>query len=378
MGTAVQTELGDLEHVVRRRTDEIDRERRVPDDVLAALRATGLNRMAVPVELGGDAHPPARMAALVEEIAAVDGSVGWLAAVGAGSNLFAGYVPRSAASEIWGDVDAPNASMFGPMGRVEDVGGHLVLRGRWPFVSNCLHSSWIGLGALADPAVGSAPPGPRLFFVPADRVTVHDTWDVDGMRGTGSHDVSADAIPIDADRSCSFTDRPWPTGPLWQIPLFNVLAPPLAAVLLGIARGSLALISELVAGQHASARGALADDDVGMADLADAHAHLDGARGALHESMEELWALASDGAELPLRARARGLLTVQHAVDIAARTTSTAHRLAGSAAAYRTHPLARAVADIHTSRQHILFSHHLRPALARAIAGCEVSAPPFL
>jgi indole-3-acetate monooxygenase len=373
----VQTPLDELEKIVVQQTGEIDRDRRLPDDVVAAVRGTGLNRMAIPTELGGGARPPADTAGITERIATANGSAGWCAAVGAGSNLFAGYVPRTTAEEIWRDVDAANASMFGPFGQVEARGDDLVLDGRWPFVSNCLHSTWIGLGALGGDG-GTGGPGPRLFFVPAEHVTVHDTWDVNGMRGTGSHDVSVAAERVDLQHSCTFADPPWATGPLWRIPLFNVLAPPLAAVLLGIAGGALTMVGEIVLQGQGSARGSLVDDDVALADLAAAHARLDGARAALYTSMEELWTLACDGAQLTLRARARSLLSVQHAADVAGDVTATAHRLAGSAAAYRTHPLATAVADVTTGRQHILFSNHIRPALARALAGCDVAAPPFL
>lgn len=367
-----------LEDVLRRNVEGIDLDRRLPEEVVAALRETGLNRMTVPVELGGDAAPPSAIAAVVEEVASVNGSAGWCAAIGAGSNLFAGYVPRPSAAEIWQDVNASNASMFGPLGTVQDGPERPTLEGRWPFVSNCLHSRWIGLGAFPAPATASSGDGPRLYFVPSDRLTIHDTWDVDGMRGTGSHDVTAHAVPIDTDHSCGFDDRAWPDGPLWRIPLFNVLAPPLAAVLVGIARGSVAFVDQLVLDGHASARGSLSADDVAMADLAKAHADLDAARAVLYESMDEMWTLASNSVEIPPRARARGLLTAQHAVDVAAATTTTMRRLAGSAAAYRTHALATAVADVNVGRQHILFSHHLRPALARALAGCDVQAPPFL
>jgi alkylation response protein AidB-like acyl-CoA dehydrogenase len=377
MSASVQSQ--DLvEDVLRRSVEAIDRDRRLPDEVLAALRRTGLNRMTVPVELGGDAASPSTMAEVIERVASVNGSAGWCAAIGVGSNVFAGYVPRAAAAEIWHDIDAPNASMFGPCGSVHGDGDDYTLEGRWPFVSNSLHSTWIGLGAFAAPAAGVAGGSPRLFFVPADQVTIHDTWDVEGMRGTGSHDVSVHALPIDPDRSCSLDGHPWADGPLWRIPLFNVLVPPLAAALVGIARGSLALLDQMVLHGHTSARGSLAADDVALADLAEAHADLDGARAALYESMEELWRLAFDGAEISLRTRARGLLAAQHAVDVAQATTATARRLAGSAAAYRSHPLAIAASDVNVGRQHIMFSHHIRPALARALAGCEVSAPPFL
>lgn len=134
----------------------------------------------------------------------------------------------------------------------------------------------------------------------------------------------------------------------------------------------------MIARSHSSGRGTLADDDVGLADVAQARATLDGARGALYSSMEELWSLAAADLEISRPVRARGLLAVQHAVDVAESVTMTARRLAGSAAARRDHPLAIASADLTTGRQHILFSHHLRATLAKAIAGCDVSAPPFL
>jgi alkylation response protein AidB-like acyl-CoA dehydrogenase len=381
MEVTVQQPAGDLDHIdeiVRERVADIRSERRLPDAVLAAIRDTGLNRMTVPTELGGAARPPTEMAAIIERIAAADGSAGWCAAIGSGSNAFAGYVPRTAAAEIWSDVDSANASMFAPTGNVETDGDGLVLRGRWSFVSNCLHSTWIGVGAFTDPGMDVTPPGPRIFFVPANEVTVHDTWDTDGLRGTGSHDVSVDGAAVALSRSCSFADTPWATGPLWRIPLFNVLAPPLAAVLVGIARGALAVIDRMIVEGHASGRGALADDDVALADVAHAHATLDAARAALYGSMDELWAVASADVQIPRALRARNLLAVQHAVDVAEAVVSTAHRVAGSAAAYRNHPLAIATADVGAGRQHILFSHHSRPALAKAMAGCEASAPPFL
>lgn len=381
MTATAEQGVEDLDRVVEtieQRVSDIRSERRLPDEVRAAVRSTGLNRIAIPTELGGDAGPPAAMAAIIERIATADGSAGWCAAIGAGSNVFAGYVPRDAAADIWRDVDADNAAMFAPVGRLEARGDALQLHGRWPFVSNCLHSTWIGLGTLVDPATAVAPPGPRLVFVPADRATVHDTWDTDGMRGTGSHDVSVDGAPVDLAHSCSFADAPWATGPLWRIPLFNVLVPPVAAVFVGIARGSLDAIYEMIADSGASPRGALIDDDVALADIAHAEAMLGGARAAFYSSMEELWSLASSGRAIGLPARARGLLAAQHAVDVAEVVATTARRLAGSAAAYREHPLSIATADIGTARQHVLFSHHLRPAIAKAMAGCDVSAPPFL
>lgn len=363
---------------MRRRADDIDRDRRLADEVVEAIRNSGLNRMAVPAELGGSESSPAEMAAIIETIASVDGSAGWCAAVGSGTNVFAGYVPRHAAEEIWHDPDASNASMFGPFGRAEARPGRgLTLAGRWPFVSNCLHASAIGLGAFVDGGPGASPV-PRLFFVSADQATVHDTWDVVGLRGTGSHDVSLDDQPVDLDRSCTLTDRPWAAGTLWRIPLFTVITPPLAAVAVGIAAGSVSELRRLVQEQQHSPRGMLVDDPVAMADVAAGQGALSAARAGLYQAMEETWAVAEAGDVPSVELRARAWNAAQHAVDVAVDVTSTVHRLAGSSAVYRGHRLQRALADVTAARQHILFSHHFRPAIGKALAGVPVNIPPFL
>ena len=52
------------------------------------------------------------------------------------------------------------SAMFAPCGKVRRAGDRRLLSGRWPFVSNVLHSGWICLGALIDATLG----------VPAERV----------------------------------------------------------------------------------------------------------------------------------------------------------------------------------------------------------------
>ncbi len=151
-GTAVLTrhvEIGSVIDLVRARADDSERAGRIHDEVVAALRDTGINRLLIPAALGGFEASPRECVEIIEQIAAADGSTAWAAAIGLGSNLFAGYVDQSAAAEIFADVDASNAAMFAPLGHaVPGADGQLRLSGRWPFTSNCLHASWIGLGAF--------------------------------------------------------------------------------------------------------------------------------------------------------------------------------------------------------------------------------------
>ena len=93
---------------------------------------------------------PSTFYEVVERIAAVDGSTGWCAAIGAGTNIFAGYMTEAGARAVFADPDAGSASIFAPTGMAVHDGGQWRLSGRWAFSSNCLHSAWIAVGAFVD------------------------------------------------------------------------------------------------------------------------------------------------------------------------------------------------------------------------------------
>jgi alkylation response protein AidB-like acyl-CoA dehydrogenase len=345
-----------------------------PPEVTAALAATGINRLLLPTELGGLSAAPRRAVELVEQLAIVDGSVAWTAAIGFGSNHFAGYLPPDGAAEVFDDPDRGSAAMFAPMGRlVDEEAGTLRLNGRWPFASNCEQAGWLALGTTYRDELA-----PRLALVPRSKLTIHPTWDVAGLRATASNDVTVDDLQIEFRHTCSFADRPWAKGPLWRLPLFVVLAPPLAAVMIGIARGALDDLNRQAINRRAQMRGTLLDDEVGMADLAGADAKLRAARAGLLASADECWdrALAGERADRALQARA--FLASQHCADVAVEVCATAHRLAGGAGAYRGNPQLRALRDVETARQHAMFNHGFRPALARIIAGTDEARPPFV
>ena len=77
-----------------------------------------------------------------------------------------------------------------------------------------------------------------LAFLTADDFIVDECWDMDGLRGTGSHDVLAD-LDIDADRVSSLWADKWPAESLYRLRTFDVLGPALAMVPLAIGRAAL-------------------------------------------------------------------------------------------------------------------------------------------
>jgi indole-3-acetate monooxygenase len=79
---------------VAARADEIEAGRRLPDEVVKAIRDTGINRMAIPAALGGMEAPVAAMIDAVERLSAADGSTGWCTAIGRAAICWPGTCPR--------------------------------------------------------------------------------------------------------------------------------------------------------------------------------------------------------------------------------------------------------------------------------------------
>lgn len=364
----------DLLTLIAEQAVESDRTGHLDPEVIAALAATGLNRLVVPTELGGFSTSPRRTIEIIERLAAADGSTAWTATIGCGSNFFAGYLPRDGAEEVFADPDAGSAGMFAPLATVSlDESGTLRLSGRWPFTSNSEQARWIGVGAFFE-----GEDVPRLVFAPREAVTVHDTWHVAGMRATGSHDVSLDGFAVDLRHTCSFAGTAWADGTLWRLPMFTVLGPMLAAVSLGIARGALDEVNRQAMARRQQLRGSLLDDPVGMGDLGAADALLRGARAGLLEAVDECWSIAEAGDPVGRALQARTMLAMQHCTDVAVEVAGTAHRLGGGAAAYTSSPLLRALRDVETARQHAINNRGIRPHLARTLAGTDEPYGSFI
>ena len=377
MGTLLE-QVDGLRDLVESHVEDIDRERRISDEVVAGIRATGLNRSLIPADLGGDERNPLEVVEAIERIASFDGSTGWCSAIGAGSNVFSGYLTPEVAKDVFSDPDQGNSGVFGPMGAVRANGDGLTLSGRWPFCSNSLHSAYLGVacswyGDQEEPEMI-----PRYLMVPADRLDIEDTWDAVGLRGTGSHHVTIDGHPVEREQTMTFMDQPWAEGPLWRMTLFSILGPVLGVTTLGMARGAIEDVRRRIADNVTATRGSLADDPVGLADFAEAEVSLRAARAGLFDAVARAWEHAERGEKIPKLVQAEVFLSMGYGCQVAVDVASTCHRLGGGSAAYAGSSLLRRLRDVETARQHIMFGRSNGPMLAKTLAGEDTFAPPFI
>ena len=275
--------------VLAGRSPEIEAAGRLPDDVVAALRATGIFRMWLPRELGGAEARPAEVIATLSALAAGDSAAGWCAGIGMASNLVAGYLPRDGAEEVFATGNEIAGGSLMPAGRARRTDdGDLLVSGQWPFGSGAHHSDWLAGGALLDT---DGAPEVRLVLLPRHEVhLLEGSWEVAGLRGTGSVDYRVAGAVVPDRRTVRLSSpSPWPAGSMWRIPLNALLLPVMAAVPLGIARAALAELTTLATAKtpYRSTR-TLAERDSTQSGLARATAGVEAAAGYLVAAMTAL------------------------------------------------------------------------------------------
>src|SRR3990170_48393 len=78
--------------LIDRAGDRIERERRIPDDVLDALHDARLFRLLIPRSCDGEEVEPATLFQVIEAVAQGDASVGWCLGQGSGVSMSAAYL----------------------------------------------------------------------------------------------------------------------------------------------------------------------------------------------------------------------------------------------------------------------------------------------
>ena len=191
---------------------------------------------------------------------------------------------------------------------------------------------------------------------PREDVTVIDTWNVSGLRATGSHDIAVEDMTVPRDRATSVITRdPVAPGPLYAFPLFGLLALTIAGTALGIGRAAIEDLIELAGGKTptGSAR-SLAERPVTQTRIAQAEATLLSGRSFLYEAIAEAWEAAETSGKVSVEQRAALRLAATHATAASASAVDTAYDLGGGTSIYETSPLQKRFRDVHAATQHML------------------------
>jgi 3-hydroxy-9,10-secoandrosta-1,3,5(10)-triene-9,17-dione monooxygenase len=298
--------------VLRANADRADVESKLSDESAKALLDAGLFRLAVPKSLGGYEVDLTTLIEIAAELGQSCPSSAWVVTITYGAQHMAASFGERTRRELWGD--APDGAFCGSFGGVdvvtEKVAGGQLVSGRWPWASGAYQARWavVGLPIFDEDGVVTSQ---GLAVIPADDLSVRDTWDMAGMRGIGSHTLVADEVVVPDHRIRSFAQVLG--GPaegiesIYRVPIASV-GLTLLGPMLGAAQAVLDLTMETVRKgkpMAGSVYAHLADSPSMQANLADATNLLDSAGLHVFRSTEYLDTTAAAGGQFDTLGRAR-------------------------------------------------------------------------
>ena len=351
-----------LASVVAAGAERTERDRRIADEVIAAIDEAAIPRMLMPAALDGGAADILTFNRVIEALASADASTAWCMAQSLASSHSAGFLDPAIAREVFG---APRAVVaWGPPGgatRAQVVDGGYRVTGKWRFASGSANATWMGGHSQVyerdgTPRLDAAGrPVMRTMLFRPTQATIHDTWHVIGLRGTASNDYEVADL---------FVPEPYTTwrdqasdrregGPLYNIPLLTLYGIGFAGVALGIAGASLGAFMTLAQtkkpGAGLGSQQVLRDNSVIQSKVAQATGRLRGARALLHESLGDIWQASSTSGTFSLEQRAMLRVAITGAMDNAREVVDFAYHAAGTTGIFQGSAFERRFRDMHTA-----------------------------
>jgi len=345
------------------RAAQAERDGRVPAETIAELQAAGLFRVMQPkrwggYELGLDVANDIQMI-LAEGCM----SSAWVIAVIAVEAFLIAVCDDRMAQDVFGKDRSTlvcGTSAADPSNKSQMVEGGFRISGKWRFASGCDHSAWSFLAAIVPNADG--PPTDWRVLVPKSDYRIIDTWNVSGLRATGSRDIVVEDAFVPAHRAirqvdlfnCAGPGQAVNTAPLYRIPFGQVFAMSVSTLILGGLQGMLDAYLAYGAKRIARGIGPTAKDPVALLVCAETAATIDEAKTIFRRNAQELMAYAQRGDTPSLSERMKYKFQLAYAVERASLLANRLFKAAGASGIYVDNsPFARWLNDINAGRQHV-------------------------
>jgi 3-hydroxy-9,10-secoandrosta-1,3,5(10)-triene-9,17-dione monooxygenase len=347
-----------LRPLVREHAPATEADRRLADEVSDALTEAGLFRMLTPKRHGGYETDLRTVLEVTEALGEADGSTSWLVAVGSVAGWISCLASEEAQKDIFGaDPDARIAGGNAPISATRVEGG-LRVSGRWSYASGSHHATWASLGAAVVDDTGQIVDA-ILGLVPVSEISLEETWQTIGMRGTGSNTWVVEDVFIPQHRVISMAamaegEWPVPTGEaLYRTPFVPLATLPLVGPLLGLGRAALEYtISKTPRPMHHTFFAHQADSVGVQIQIAEAALKLETARLHVYSVADEIDGSTAAGEEIGYAGRARIRAQAGYAAQQILEAITVLVNVHGASSFAESSPMQQLWRDANTAARH--------------------------
>jgi len=360
---------------------EAERLRQPHDAVISALEQSGIFELMVPRCHGGRELDLDTFLEVGLALAEGDASMAWVTTFYIEHNWMLCQFPETFQRELFAErsfVLAPGSVSMG--GAAEPADGGFRLQGRWGWATGVVHSDWVLVGGRVESPDDTL--DLRLFALPKSDVEVPDTWHVDGMCATGSHDIVIREQFVREERSVSFLEMLGGTapgsrlhaGPLYRTPMIPILALAASMPAVGQARAAVRGFRERMQERVLYGTGTRqAEKPAAQMRLARAAIDARQAEDLLRSVVADVMARRDTATP---EDRTRWVASLAHAVDCSKQVIGRVAEASGASAHHLGHALQRAKRDVDTLSTHTIFDLDGRlETYGRTLLGLDPQGP---
>ncbi len=194
--------------------------------VLCEIYTQNLWNIWVPKSLGGLELSLSEGLKKLQELARIDGSLGWTITLCSGANFFVGNLQPAMANQVFSEpaILGGSGGLFGTAKKVDD---HFILNGTWKYATGAPYLTHFTLNAVLvenGKEWLDSEGNPRFlsFVIPAHQVQVIPDWNTMGLKATATHSFKVSDVKVSENQSFVYNQIHHPCT-LFRIP-FTVFA----------------------------------------------------------------------------------------------------------------------------------------------------------
>lgn len=371
----------DMLPALRQRVVQTEADRRISADTARALIDAGFFNIVLPRKSGGYGMRHSVLWQVAREIGRGCASTGWILGLIGISPWIVGFFGERTQEEVFSGGNPIVPVMTGGVGRdirVTRLNEGYELSGTWRYGSGVDLCKWAIVMAPTPSGEAGGRPDLRLFLVRKEELEIdHESWNVLGMRGTGSKTVRVRSVRVPLSRSISWTaaqagefpGREVNEDPMYRMPVNALFAMSVVAPIVGAACGALDYTVSLLESRFRQGTGReQRSESFTQIEIGQSAASVEMAFALLVSDSDEMWDVACAGRAFSIADRARYRAHCSLICRTALSAVDRLSALAGGDLIVSGNPLERSFRDLHAMSTHFL----MQADVTGEVYGCSL------
>ena len=237
----------------------------LPKQVLSLIYREQWFRLFIPEYCNGKELALPSAVRMFEALAYTDANVGWCVNLGAGANIFAGYLQRKTAEKIFRSSTVCCAGSGAITGTAFKAKDGYILSGKWKYASGAKHATHFTANATLLNEKGKPLNDTTnflSFIFPAKEVKVFNDWQPIGLKATSSNSFEVKNIFVPEKHTFSLlAPSEHAQYPIYKFPFLEMAVVNMTVMLTGMAIRFIELYNELAKGKRLNHQSELLKDN---------------------------------------------------------------------------------------------------------------------